>query len=446
MSGVSLLGKRAGSELVAVRGDASVAVDDYLRDVARLTELLPDRAYVVNLCADRYQFAVALASAMCRRQICLLPPAQTPQLLRSLAQRYPGLYALCDGPSDVPLEGVICPSADEKSSAPATELAFPAEQIAAIAFTSGSTGEPTPHAKTWGHLMAGAASEASRFGLRGVQHLTVVGTVPAQHMYGFESTVLMALHNGLALYAGRPFYPADVRIALEQLGGERVLVTTPVHLRALLAEEQSLPPLRLIVCATAPLAPTMAAEAEARYGAPVHEVYGFTEAGMVATRRTTEGPVWHALPGVELREEQSAVWVSGGHVPAPVAATDVLQLGTAHTFILHGRNADLINVAGKRTSLAYLNQQLSAIAGVQDAVFHMPEDNANEVTRVMAFVVAPGLSRAEVLSALRERIDAAFLPRPLYLVDALPRNATGKITREALVELARTCAASAPSR
>ena len=167
---------------------------------------------------------------------------------------------------------------------------------------------------------------------------------------------------------------------------------------------------------------------------------------MVATRRTTEGPVWHALPGVELREEQSAVWVSGGHVPAPVAATDVLQLGNAHTFILHGRNADLINVAGKRTSLAYLNQQLSAIAGVQDAVFHMPEDHANEVTRVMAFVVAPGLSRAEVLSALRERIDAAFLPRPLYLVNALPRNATGKITREALVELARTCAASPSSR
>jgi len=45
-----------------------------------------------------------------------------------------------------------------------------------------------------------------------------------------------------------------------------------------------------------------------------------------------------------------------------------------------------------------------------------------------------------VLSALRERIDAAFLPRPLYLVDALPRNATGKITRDALLELARKCA------
>src|SRR4029079_12742793 len=133
-------------------------------------------------------------------------------------------------------------------------------------------------------------------------------------------------------------YPADVRDALTEATGERVLVTTPVHLRALLAEEKSLPTLRLIVCATAPLPTEMAAEAEARYGAPVHEVYGFTEAGMVATRRTTEGGVRHALRGVELREEHSAVWVSGGHVPAPVAATDVLQLGNAHTFILHGRN------------------------------------------------------------------------------------------------------------
>jgi acyl-coenzyme A synthetase/AMP-(fatty) acid ligase len=175
-------------------------------------------------------------------------------------------------------------------------------------------------------------------------------------------------------------------------------------------------------------------------------VYGFTEAGMVATRRTTDGPSWHPLPGVELRQDAVGVWVSGGHVPHAVTATDVLELEDAHTFILHGRNADLINVAGKRTSLAYLNQQLSGIEGVRDAVFHMPEERAGEVTRVMAFVVAPDLSRAEVLSALRERIDAAFLPRPLYLVDALPRNATGKITREALVELARTCARAASTR
>jgi acyl-coenzyme A synthetase/AMP-(fatty) acid ligase len=439
MASVPFLGHRGRSDIIALRGPRALRVDDYLTDTAQLAAALPERKYVVNLCGDRYRFAVALAAAMTREQICLLPPAQTPQLLLSLSRRYAGLYAVCDGPVDVPLECVSYPQTSSSDVAP-REIAFPAAQIAAIAFTSGSTGEPTANPKTWGHLIAGAAAEASRFGLSAEERITLVGTVPAQHMYGFESTVLMALHNGLILHAGRPFYPADVRDALTEATGERVLVTTPVHLRALLAEEKALPALRLIVCATAPLPTEMAAEAEARYGAPVHEVYGFTEAGMVATRRTTEGPRWTALPGVELREDKTGVWVYGGHVPAAVTATDVLELVDAGTFILHGRNADLINVAGKRTSLAYLNQQAISIAGVSDAVFHMPDEHAGQVTRVMAFVVAPSLSRERVLSALRERIDAAFLPRPLYLVDALPRNATGKITRDALLELARKCA------
>ena len=446
MATLPLLGYGSARAVVAVRAGAALLVEDYLRDVAQLAARLPNRKYVVNFCGDRYEFAVALAAAMSRQQICLLPPAQAPHLLLSLAQRYPDLYAVCDEPVDVPLECVTRPRSGTCRVGRAPELAFPASQIAAVAFTSGSTGEPSPHVKTWGHLMAGAAAEAQRFDLCGTERITLIGTVPAQHMYGFESTVLMALHNGLTLYAGRPFYPADVRDALAAQPGERVLVTTPVHLRALLAEQQTLPRLRLIVCATAPLAPAMATEAEARYGAPVHEVYGFTEAGMVATRRTTDGPTWHTLAGVELREDHAGVWVSGGHVPKPVLATDMLELQNAHAFILHGRNADLINVAGKRTSLAYLNQQACSIEGVRDAVFHMPEERADEVTRVTAFFVAPDLSRAQVLSALRARIDAAFLPRPLYLVEALPRNATGKITREALLELAQACASSKERR
>src|SRR5262249_41058528 len=152
---------------------------------------------------------------------------------------------------------------------------------------------PTAHRKFWGALSRGASAEAERFGLHAGERATVIGTVPAQHMYGLESTVLMALRGGLALHSARPFYPADVVATLAQVPGERVLVTTPVHLRALLDDCAELPPLRLIVCATAPLSAELAARAEARYGAPLHEVYGFTEAGMVATRRTTRDSAWH---------------------------------------------------------------------------------------------------------------------------------------------------------
>jgi acyl-coenzyme A synthetase/AMP-(fatty) acid ligase len=115
---------------------------------------------------------------------------------------------------------------------------------------------------------------------------------------------------------------------------------------------------------------------------------------------------------------------------------DVIELRGDARFLLHGRTADLVNIAGKRTSLANLNYHLNSIAGVRDGIFVMPGEEDGAARRLTAYVVAPGLTREDVLEALRERIDAAFLPRPLRLVDALPRNATGKLPREALSALA----------
>jgi acyl-coenzyme A synthetase/AMP-(fatty) acid ligase len=444
MSAIPFLGHRDNSSVVAWRGARPLRVSDFLSDLAALADALPDRRYLVNLCKDRYRFAVGLAAALLRDQVSLLPPAHTPELLRALKHRYAGLYALSDGGAETDVLETVDYPQTARAGQTLDMPAFPSSSQAAIAFTSGSTGEPTPHPKSWGRLTMGAVSEAQRLGLDRAGRVAVVGTVPPQHMYGLESTVLLALRNGLALHAARPFYPADIRVALEQVPGDRVLVTTPVHLRALLAEQTHLPPLRLILSATAPLSAEMAAEAEARYSAPLHEVYGFTEAGMVATRRTAQGPQWHALPGVRLWRDDRGVRVGGGHVPAEVGATDLIELKDPHTFLLHGRSADLVNIAGKRSSLAYLDQQLVAIEGVEDGVFFMPDGPPESVTRLMAFVVAPGLSREAVVSALRARIDAAFLPRPLCIVDALPRDATGKLSRQALTGLAQAVARRGP--
>jgi acyl-coenzyme A synthetase/AMP-(fatty) acid ligase len=100
----------------------------------------------------------------------------------------------------------------------------------------------------------------------------------------------------------------------------------------------------------------------------------------------------------------------------------------------------MINIAGKRSSLAYLNHQLLAIPGVVDGVFYLPEDaedarSATGAARLGALVVAPGITPEAIRAALRERIDAVFLPRPLHLVASLPRNSTGKLTRATLREL-----------
>jgi acyl-coenzyme A synthetase/AMP-(fatty) acid ligase len=252
--------------------------------------------------------------------------------------------------------------------------------------------------------------------------------------------MLIAMQNGLALVAERPFYPADICTQLAALPRPRCLITTPVHLRTLLAEVADVPPVDFVLCATALLAPQLAVESEARFGAPLYEIYGCTEAGQAASRRTTQGAAWHLMNGVELLQDEQGNRVRGGHVEIEAPLTDVIERNADGTFILHGRAADMVNIAGKRTSLASLNHHLNAIPGVTDGVFFMPDDSNGEIKRPLAFVVAPGLRSENILGALRNSVDAVFLPRPLYFIDALPRNTTGKITREALVQLMERCA------
>ncbi len=186
----------------------------------------------------------------------------------------------------------------------------------------------------------------------------------------------------------------------------------------------------LTVCATAPLSPQLAARAETALRAPLIEIYGCTEAGQVATRRTTQGATWQTFDALTLAGDGEQSIVSGGHVPEPTPLADLLELLDSTHFRLLGRSNDLINIAGKRSSLSHLNFHLNAIDGVQDGVFWLPPEGVGqpgEVMRMVALVVAPQLSRARLLDALRQRIDAAFLPRRIVWVNALPRDATGKL-------------------
>lgn len=434
MKSLPLLNGYRADAVFAYRGGRSVSVAGYLQDVARAAAMLPQQRHVLNICADRYRFAVALGAALVREQVSLLPPNLTPDLMERLASRYPGLYALGDEAAPCgPIETLVFHEAAEDAHAPVPLL--PESSPAVVVFTSGSTGEPVPHLKSWGSLVGSAQSEIERLGMDA--RLALLGTVPPQHVYGLESTVLMAMQSGCALHAGRPFYPADIRAALEALPRPRGLVTTPVHLRVLLAESEPLPAADFLLCATAPLSPQLAAAAEARFAAPLNEIYGCTEAGQIASRRTVETNEWRTLRGLTLRTDDAGTWVGGGHVEQEVRLGDVIELRGRERFLLHGRTADLVNVAGKRTSLAHLNYHLNSIKGVRDGAFVMPDGDGPGVQRLMAFVVAPGVERAAILEALRRRIDHAFMPRPLCLVDVLPRNDTGKLPRQALDELAR---------
>jgi acyl-coenzyme A synthetase/AMP-(fatty) acid ligase len=424
---------RAPAEVIFHRGARPVTVGEFLRDVAALAARLPPRGPAVNCCADRYHALLAFAAVLARGQTTLLSAERHAHRLADFARDHGAAYAIAeDPPADCPLP-VVSPVV-VPSDAPAPLPTAPAAHIAAIAFTSGSTGLPAAHPKPWGALVAGARAAAERFALRHADGAAcaIVATVPPQHMYGFETTLMLPLFSAASGHAGPAFYPSDVADALAALPAPRVLVTTPLHLRAQRGADPP-PSLAAVISATAPLDPQMAEDVEHAWKTRVLEIYGATEAGSIASRRTVEGPDWTPYPGVAfaIGEDGASVAVPG--LPAPVPLADLLQAGEDGRFRLLGRRADLVKRAGKRASLAGLNRILSEIDGVEDGVFVAPDDlDHNPRSRLAAYVVAPGRSAGDILAALRARIEPAFLPRPVVMLEALPRDALGKLKRSAL--------------
>jgi acyl-coenzyme A synthetase/AMP-(fatty) acid ligase len=445
MTDSALIGEGDLDAPFATRAGTTISRRRFLADASALAERLPTSGAMLNLATDRYRFAVGFAAALVRGHAGLLPPNHVADTVARLRARFADVYAVVDGDDAAHGLPTVAHRDRGENAPPAVDVVprIADDLVAAYVLTSGSTGDPVPHAKPWGLLVrnarAGASRLASALSRPDVRGIALVATVPAQHMYGFESSVLLALHGGAVLDAGRPFFAADVATALARAPTPRVLVTTPFHLKTILDAEIALPKVALVLCATAPLAPQLAARAEARFGAPLVEIYGCTEAGQVATRRTVAGPEWQTFDGLVLSGDGDAVTVRGGHVLEPTLLADVLEVESEQAFRLLGRSNDLINIAGKRSSIGHLNFHLNSIEGVVDGAFWMPPDDRADalgIVRLVAFVVAPGLARAHIVERLRDRIDAAFLPRRIVHVDALPREATGKIAMARLAELA----------
>jgi acyl-coenzyme A synthetase/AMP-(fatty) acid ligase/3-hydroxymyristoyl/3-hydroxydecanoyl-(acyl carrier protein) dehydratase len=442
-----LLAHTSPSAVVAYRRGRAIEAGQFLADVAELAARLPAATHVLNVCADRYRFTVGLAACLMTRRVSLLPSTHSREVIRELARFAPDAFCLTDEPDcRIELPRFLFPRLDP-GAIPWKIPWIATDQLAAIVFTSGSTGTPLPHRKTWGKLERCVRDGAPLLGLADGAVHTLIGTVPAQHMYGFESTVLLSLLSGNAFSAERPFYPADICAAVAAVPRPRDLISTPVHLLAMLRAALELPPLDLIVSATAPLTAALARDVENTFHTRLVEIYGSTETGQIATRRTAGTAYWRLWPGVRLVAQAEQVVAQGGHVEQPTPLCDVIEITGEEEFLLHGRTADLVNVAGKRSSFGYLNAQLNAIPGVIDGAFFLRAETRDGgsadadagtgtgVARLAAAVVAT-LSVAELIERLRERIDPVFLPRPLLLVDRLPRNATGKLPHQALEALA----------
>jgi acyl-coenzyme A synthetase/AMP-(fatty) acid ligase len=418
----------APDAIAAWRGGNAVSRADFARHVEFTARALPQTRWIVNRCANRYHFAVAFL-AVCRRGATnLLPPGVGPQATAELLAGYEGAWLL----EDVVVEQAIAASAAARSAAAGTDGGprIPDDHLAALVFTSGSTGKPRAHQKPWRALAMSARFCRLRLGDR---PLNVVVTVPPQHMYGLETSIFTVMAGDWALHDGNAFYPDEIAAALRSLPAPRLLVTAPYHLRHLLASSLEMPPAEVVLSATAPLSADLAAEAERRLGAQVFEIYGCTEAGSMATRRTAHEETWTPYPDLHFSVNDGTTSVRAAHLAGEVVVGDRVALAADGRFSLLGRDADMIKIGGRRGSLSDIAARIAMLPGVTDQAVFMPTDG--ETARPAALVVAPGRDAADLRRELAALLDAVFVPRPLKVVPALPRNELGKLPREQLLTL-----------
>jgi len=411
----------------------SVTVGELMRSVAAVAAALPQGRYLLNLCERRDTFLIAYCAALVREHTNLLPPSRAQDVVSEVERSVPGSYR-CDD------RFVL--DACQKSPALNCHFQVPGNHIAAMAFTSGSTGTPQAHSKRMGSFTRVSELNASRIRecladeALDTRLPWMVATVPPQHMYGLETSVLLPLLGNMAIHAGRPLFPADIAAALAETPEPRVLVSTPIHLRAIAASDQNFPPTALVISATAPLDVGLAQALEQRLDTTILEMFGSTETCVIATRRTAHEDAWRLYTGVSLDPHSNGTRVRASWFESAVLLQDILELQVDGRFMVRGRNADMVEVAGKRASLADLTQRLLRVPGVQDAVVFQPDTSTTGlVQRVAALAVAPGVDAAALCAQLARGIDAAFIPRPLRLVQALPRNELGKLPRERLLAL-----------
>lgn len=428
-----------GTTIAWYNGKA-ISQQRFLQQAKQLAQRLPQNGYAINLCEDRYHFLLVFAAMLLRGKISLLPGNRSVSELQNISSRHGDCPCIVDKwQADLSVEQYVIEPEQLVAEVSGEIPALPAAQICAVVFTSGSTGQSVAWEKTWGELYRGAKLTEQMLALDGERPHSVVATVPPQHMYGLETSIILPLVTGMGVYSGRPFFPPALQHALHSVPEPRLLITTPVHLRACMETELDWSGIDRIISATAPLPQKLAQRAEQLFDCTLQEIYGSTETGAIATRRTSTENRWNLHQGVQIQAVASngtSFSISGGHLPRPMPLHDRIRLEGKVGFTLLGRNSDMVKIAGKRVSLGDLNHKLLTIPGVQDGVFiEALADERHAVSRLCALVVAPKLTQRDILEALRMQIDPVCLPRPLYQVPQLPRTEAGKLPRKAILEM-----------
>jgi acyl-coenzyme A synthetase/AMP-(fatty) acid ligase len=389
---------------------------------------------------DPFDFAAALFGAWHAGKTPYLPGDARPATIARLVPMVDGLAG------DLP--GGFGP-AQLAASSPTHALDRLTTRV--VMFTSGSGGEPIALEKKLSQLDAEIHTQHEAFGRHWARHedLVVYATVSHQHIYGLLFVVLWPLAAGRA-FCTRPL--AHPEAMATRLGpAPSLLVSSPAHLTRLpetIDWSLARSGLQAVLSSGGPLPPEAALHAARCFGVAPIEIFGSSETGGIAWRqRTVHADRWQLLPQVEWRIEDGLLVVRSPYLPDAQwwLTADLVRAEADGSFVMLGRADRIVKIEGKRVSLSAMERLLIASPLLADARALAVAVGAG--LRMAAIVVPSGSGREllatqgkrafnETLRAwLADSVERVALPRRWRAVDALPLNAQGKTTVDALAAL-----------
>jgi oxalate---CoA ligase len=340
------------------------------------------------------------------------------------------------------------------------------DDIALFAYTSGTTGRPKCVPLTHGNVLWSARNIAAHYDLTSADCSLVV--LPLFHGHGLIGAALSTLASGGSVIVPPRFSASEFWKQFREHHATWYSAVPTIHQVLLERADSDGAPrsgARFIRSCSAPLAPTVLTRLENRFGAPVLEAYGMTEAAHQVASNPIP-PLPHKPGTVGLSAELSIINGNGRHLPAKTPGEVVVRgpnlmrgyrnnpEANAAAFIdgwfrtgdigaidndgylaLTGRIKDLINRGGEKISPAEVEAVLLQDPAVAEAaVFGVPDPKYGE--EVSAAVVLRGAATAQELQMYcRTRLADFEVPKLIHLVSAIPRNAMGKVKRRDLTAL-----------
>lgn len=429
------------TEVVFYQQGASITGAQLLAHSARLARRLTDCSAVINLADNRLDFTLGFLAALQAGKTTILPANNKPASIQALLAEHPAAQVLVSSTKPWPFAQHIIPALDGSQPAEASgEQGWLAADFPAVrVYTSGSTGAPKANDKSWRALVATAEKLYARFAHLGAlsRGSYVMGTVPSQHMYGLEMLVMLPLVSPLISLVEGGLLPDELIASAQRAPQAVVLVSSPIHVSALAQQARAWHWCAGVISATAPLEHALAEQIE-QQGIGVWEIYGCTEAGSMATRRTySTGQAvatgWRFLPGLRPLQEQAQWLVEVDHLQARIPLQDQIELQPDGSFRLGQRTSDLIKIGGKRGSLAQITALIKQHPQVHDAYVFVSE---GKIPRLMALVCGQ-VSSGDLKQFVAKHSDDVFVPRQIRFAANLPRNTNGKIIQADALELWR---------